>query len=125
MELQLEDGVNLDGGQARRSAASGRFSFQGTQLVLAAIELDAFEFPGLAVFGDGDVLLGEIFEQVFLGFGTAGRSADDPDDVIEMVERNLVADQNVFALAGFAYFLNGAATHDFYTMIDEQLNKRN
>src|SRR6266478_339638 len=124
MELQLEDGVNLDGGQARRSAASGRFSFQGTQLVLAAIELDAFEFPGLAVFGDGDVLLGEIFEQVFLSFGTAGRSANDADDVVEMVERNLVADQNMFALAGFAQLVNGAATHDFDAMIDEQLDER-
>src|SRR6267154_1758130 len=125
MELQLKDRVDLYRSQARRSAASGRFSFQGTQLVLAAIELDAFEFSGLAVFSDGDVLLGEIFEQVFLGFGTAGRSADDPDDVIEMVERNLVADQNVFALAGFAQLVNGAATHDFHAMIDEQLNKRN
>src|SRR6267154_1830859 len=102
MELQLKDRVDLYRSQARRSAASGRFSFQGTQLVLAAIELDAFEFPGLAVFGDGDVLLGEIFEQVFLGFGTAGRSANDADDVIEMVERNLVADQNVSELAGLS-----------------------
>src|SRR6267154_2559782 len=124
MELQLKDRVDLYRSQARRSAASGRFSFQGTQLVLAAIELDAFEFPGLAVFGDGDILLGEIFEQVFLGFGTAGRSANDADDVIEMVERNLVADQNVFALAGFAQLVNGAAAHDFDAMIDEQLDER-
>ncbi len=42
MELQLEDGVDLNGSQARSSAASGRFAFQGAQLVLAAIELDAF-----------------------------------------------------------------------------------
>src|SRR6267154_4990639 len=124
MELQLKDRVDLYRSQARRSAASGRFSFQGTQLVLAAIELDAFEFPGLAIFGDGDVLLGEIFEQVFLGFGATGRSADDANDVVEMVERNLVADQNVFALAGFAQLVNSAATHDFHAMIDEQLDER-
>src|SRR6267154_784940 len=125
MELQLKDRVDLYRSQARRSAASGRFSFQGTQLVLAAIELDAFEFPGLPVFGDGDVLLGEIFEQVFLGLGTAGRSANDADDVIEMVERNLIADQNMLALAGFTQLVNGAAADDFDTVIDEQLDERN
>jgi len=34
MELQLEDGVDLNGSQARSSAARGRFAFQGAQLVL-------------------------------------------------------------------------------------------
>ena len=53
-----------DGSEAESGAACG-FSFDGAELVLAAIELDAGEFVGLAVFGDGDVLLGEIFEQVF------------------------------------------------------------
>src|SRR5258707_6450554 len=42
-----------------------------------------------------------------------------------MVERNLVADQNMLALAGFAQLVNGAATHDFDAMIDEQLDERN
>src|SRR6266849_4338856 len=124
MELQLEDGVDLDGSQARSSAASGRFAFQGAELVLAAVELHAFEFFGLAVFGDGDVLLGEIFEQVFLGFGAAGRSADDADDVVKMVERDLVADQNMFALAGFAQLVDGAAANNFDAVIDEQLDER-
>src|SRR5216684_2211059 len=124
MELQLEDGVDLDGSQARSSATSGRFAFQGAELVLAAVELHAFEFFGLAVFGDGDVLLGEIFEQVFLGFGAAGRSADDADDVVKMVERDLVADQNVFALAGFAQLVDSAAANNFDAVIDEQLDER-
>src|SRR6266852_2668489 len=113
-----------DGSQARSSAASGRFAFQGAELVLAAVELHAFEFFGLAVFGDGDVLLGEIFEQVFLGFGAAGRSADDADDVVKMVERDLVADQNVFALAGFAQLVDSAAANNFDAVIDEQLDER-
>ena len=70
------------------------------ELVFAAVELDAGEFPGLAVFGDRDVLLAEIFEQVFAGVGAIAGTADDADDVVEMVERDLVADQDVFALFG-------------------------
>src|SRR5882757_2033778 len=42
-----------------------------------------------------------------------------------MIECNLVADQNVFALAGFAQLVDRAAANDFNTMIDEQLDERN
>src|SRR4029077_5569004 len=84
MELQLEDGIDLNGSKPEGSAASS-FAFDGPELVLAAVELDAFKFPRLAVFGDGDVLLGEIFEQVFFSFGAAGGPANDANDVIEMV----------------------------------------
>src|SRR5258707_9116801 len=94
-----------------------RFAFDAAELVLAAVQLDAFELPGLAVFGDGDVLLGEIFEQVFLGLGAARGPANDADNVIEVVERDLVSDQDVFALAGFAQLVNRAAAHDFDAML--------
>src|SRR6266478_1957199 len=123
VELQLKDGVDLNGREAE-SGAGCCIAFQTTELVLAAVELDAFQFPGLAVFGDGDVLLGEILEQVFLGLGATGGTADDADDVVEMVEGDLVADQNVLALAGFAQLEDGAAAHDFNAVLDEQLDER-
>src|SRR6266446_3467708 len=124
VELQFEDGVDLDGREAEGGAAASRFAFDGANLVLPAVELDTFEFPGLAIFGDGDVLLGEILEQVFLGVCAAGRTANDANNVVEMVERNLVADQNVFALAGLAQLVDGAPAHDFDAMLDEQLDER-
>ena len=123
MELQFEDGVDLDGSEAESGAAGG-VAFDGAELVFAAIELDAGEFAGLAVFGDGDVLLGEKFEQVFAGVGAIAGTANDADDVVEMVESDLVADQNVFALAGFAKLEDGAAADDFDAMLDEQLDQR-
>src|ERR1700730_4299009 len=92
VELQLENSIDLDGSKAESRRAAGGFAFDGGELVLAAVELDALEFPGLTVFGDGDGLLGEILEQVFLGFGAACGPANDADDVIEMIERDLIAD---------------------------------
>src|SRR6266852_5204349 len=124
VELQLEDGVDLDGSETEGGAAAGGFAFDGADLVLAAVELDAFKFPGLAVFGDGDFLLRKVLEQVFLGVGAAAGPANDADDVVEIVERDLVADQNVFALAGFAQLVDGAAAHDFDAVLDEQLDER-
>ena len=41
-----------------------------------------------------------------------------------MVEGDLVADQNVFALVGFAQLEDGAAADDFDAMLDEQLDQR-
>src|SRR6266849_6639237 len=124
VELQFKDGINLNRSESESGATAGGFAFDGAKLVLAAVELDAFEFPGLAILGDGDFLLGEILEQVFLGVGAAAGTANNADDVIEMVERDLVADQNVFALAGFAQLVDGAAAYDFDAVLDEQLDER-
>src|SRR5207245_11601908 len=106
MEWQLEDVIGLNRSKPEGAAAGG-FAFDGAELVLAAVELDAFEFSGFAVFDDSDVLLGEILEQVFLGVGAAGGPAYDADDVVEVVERDLVADHNVLAFAGFTQFVDG------------------
>jgi len=57
-----------------------------------------FDFP---FFRDGDVLFAEILEQVFLGVHAARRAADDTDHVIEMIQGDLIAEQNVLALFGF------------------------
>src|SRR5260370_2409089 len=124
MELQLEDGVDLNRLEADCLTAAGGFSFNGTELVLTAVQLDAGQLPRLAVFGDGDVLLGEIFEQAFLGLGAAGGPADDADDVVEMVDVALVADQDVFALASLAQLVERAAPHHFDAGLDEQLDQR-
>ncbi len=74
MQLQFENGVDLRVAQPEpRGAPSGGFDFRrARKAVLAAIELYAFQLFGFTVLGDGDVLLGEILEQVFLGFGAAG-----------------------------------------------------
>ena len=52
VQLQFEDGVDLDGSEAE-SGAAGSVAFDGSELVFAAIELHAGEFAGLAVFRDG------------------------------------------------------------------------
>src|SRR4029077_2978675 len=124
MELQFKNGIDLDRSQPRRGAASSLFAFQSAELIFAAVQLDALEFLGLAVFRYGDVLLGEILEQVLFCFRAAGRPADDADDIVKMVERDLVADQDVLAFAGLAQLVNGAAANDFDTMLDEQLDER-
>src|SRR5208283_3788267 len=122
MELQFEDGINLRVAEPEpRGTPAGGFDFRrARKAVLAAIELDAFQLLGLAIFGDGDVLLREILEQVFLGFGAAAAAANDADDVVQVIERDLVADQNVFALFGFAQLENGAPANHFHAVLDEE-----
>ncbi len=93
VQLQFEDGIDLRIAEREGVATAGRFDFgSADEAILAAIEFHAFELFGLAVFGDGDVLLAEILEQVFLGFGAAAAATDDADDVVEVVEGDLVAD---------------------------------
>ena len=71
-----------------------------------------------------DVLLAEKCEQVFAGVGAAGRSADDADHVVKIIERDLITDQNVFALAGLAQFVERAPANDFDAVVDEELDHR-
>src|SRR5579872_52932 len=107
MQLEFEDGIDLDRSEADCAAAGndGGFAFERADFVFAAIELYACDFLRLTVFGDGDVLLAEEREQVFTGVGATGRTADDADHVVEIIERDLVTDQDVFALAGLAQFV--------------------
>ena len=125
VQLQFEDGVDLRVAEVEGTGASGGFDFGGAdETILAAVELHAFELLGLAVLGDGDVLLAEILEQVFLGFGAAGGTTNDADDVVEVVESDLVADQNVFALFRFAQFEDGATANHFHAVFNEELDER-
>src|SRR6202167_2688238 len=111
VQLQFEDGVNL------RKAETCDF---GGHAVFLVDELHAGNALGFAVFGNFYGLVGEEFVQVLAGVGTAGGTADHADDIVEVVERDLVAEQNVFALFGFAQFVLGAAAHHVHAVLDEQ-----
>ncbi len=99
VELQFENGIDL----AQREALF---------LVRQA----------LAVEGDDDLGALAPGVQVFARLGARTRGADDADDRVEIVERDLVAFQNVLALAGLAQQEDGAALHDIDAVIDEAAN---
>ena len=86
----------------------------------AGVELDALELGAAQV--DGAV--GEELEEVLAGVGARGRLADDLDDVVEVVERDLVAEQDVLALAGLVEQEGGAAADDVDAVIDEGVDGR-
>ncbi len=65
------------------------------------------------------LLAGEVLEEIFAGVGAAGRLADDLDDVVEVVEGDLVAEEDVLAVAGLAEEEGGAAADDFGAVIEE------
>src|SRR5262245_47084438 len=77
VQLQLQDGVDLNGSEAARCDGARGFAFDAAEFVFAAVELDAFDFFGLAAFADGDVGFREELQQVFFGFGAAGGPAND------------------------------------------------
>ena len=59
------------------------------------------------------------------GFGAARGPADDADHVVQMIERNLVADENVLALFRFAQLVARAANDDVAAVFEKQLDQRN
>ena len=65
-------------------------------------------------------MLCEEFVQVFAGIGAAGRSADDLDHVVDVIEGDVVAEQNVLALAGLAQFVLRAAAHHINAVLDKK-----
>ncbi len=111
VELQLEDGVDLAVGEDER--AGGREGH--VDVVLCGVEVDAGELGAAEV----DALVGEVAEEVLAGVGAARRLADDLDDVVEVVERDLVAEQDVLAVAGLAEEEGGAAADDFDAVLEE------
>jgi len=54
--------------------------------IFVASGFHALDFFRLPVFRDGDVLLAEVFEQIFLGVHPTGGTADDADHVVEMIQ---------------------------------------
>src|SRR6266478_5627482 len=125
VQLQFEDGVDLRITEAERVSRASRFDFRRSlRAVLSAVQLHALDFLGLPAFRDGDVLFAEIFEQVFLGVHAAGRTTDDANHIVEVIQRNLIAEQNVLALFGFLQLENRAAPDHIDAVLDEQLDHR-
>ena len=112
VELQFEDGVDLPVAEDQRR-----------RLVENVMSMPYF--AGSSLTPSSSVPRRLIACRRSSGRGFRGRRrampdcADDPDDVVEMVERDLVADQDVLALAGLAQQEGGAAAHDVDAVIDE------
>ncbi len=96
------------------------------QAVFFAVELDALEgFGPAAGRQDLDFLVFKEVVQILARIGAAGRSADDLDDVVDVIERDVVAEQDVLARFGLAQFELRAPAHHFHAVVDEQLQHRN
>src|SRR5467141_5115729 len=125
VQLQFEDGVDLRITEAERASTASRLDFRRSlRAVLSAVQLHALDFLRLPVFRDGDVLFAEILEQVFFGVHAAGRTADNANHVVEVVQGNLIAEQNVLALFGLFQLENRAAPDYIDAVLDEQLDHR-
>src|SRR5580765_382147 len=119
MELQFENGVHLHRSKAAADGARS-FTFDAAQFVFTTVEFYAFDFFLLAALGDGDRFFREELQQILFGFGPAGRSPDDTDDFVQVVERDLIAGQNVFAFARLAQIETRAAQNHVAAMLQEQ-----
>src|ERR1700689_2444882 len=103
MQLQLEDGVGLAGGER-----------------LFRIEL------GRAAGGvNVDFLAAEVEHQIFAGVGAVGAAANDGDDVVEMIEGGQVAFENVLAVFRLLQQVGGAAADHVDAVLDEILDGLN
>ena len=111
VELQFEDGVDLLVGEDERAGGGEGH----VDAVFLGVEGDAFELGAAEV----DLLAGEVLEEIFAGFGAAAGLTDDLDDVVEVVERDLVAEEDVLAVAGLAEEEGGAAADDFDAVVEE------
>ena len=88
--------------------------------VLGGVEGDAGELlvsDFSAAESDGAVR--EVGEEVLPGVGAGAGLADDLDDPVEVVEGDLVAEQDVLAVAGFLKEKGGAAADDVLAMLEE------
>src|SRR5712664_4458588 len=125
VQLQFEDGVDLRVTEAEPVSTSGGLDFRSSlRAILPAVQLYALDFPGPPVFRDGDVLFAEVLEQVFLGIYAAGRTADNANHVVEMVQGDLIAEQNVFALFRFLQLENRPAPDYVDAVLDEHFDHR-
>ena len=103
-------GSGVGRGELRGDGAAGEVNG-----VLGGVEGDAGELGAAQV----DAATGEEGEEVFAGVGAGVGLADDADDVVEVVEGDLVAEQDVLALAGLAEEKGGAAANDVDAVIDK------
>ncbi len=68
---------------------------------------------------EGDGAIAEVGEEVLAGVGAGGGLADDLDDAVEVVERDLEAEEDVFAVASLFEEEGGAAADDVLAVIEE------
>ena len=127
MQLQFEDGVNLEkaqpGSVIQRHGAERPADFR--KAIFLAVELDAVDrFRSAARALNLDVLVFKKVVQVFASVRPAGGTANNPDHVVDVVERDAISDQDVLARFGFAQVELRAAPHDFDAVLDEQLQQR-
>src|SRR6266851_4484767 len=114
VQLQFENRIDLQITQPRI----------GGQSVLFAIQNDSRDFLAGAVLRNRDGCVRKILEQVFLGVHAAGLSTNNPDHVVEVIQGNLIAEQNVLALFRFFQLENRAAADYIDAVLDEQLDHR-
>src|SRR5258707_7462238 len=125
VQLQFEDGVDLRVTEAERVSTASGFDFRRSLCaVFPSVQFHALDFLGLPVFRDGDVLLAEVFEQVLLGVHTAGGTADDANHVVEMIQSDLIAEQNVLALFGSLQLEDCPAPDHVDAVFDKELDHR-
>jgi hypothetical protein len=116
MELQFENGIHLHRSKAAADGARS-FTFDAAQFVFTTVEFYAFDFFCLPPSVMVTVSSEKNFSKFFFGFGPAGTSADDTDDFVQVVERDLIASQNVFAFACFAQIETRAAQNHVAAML--------
>src|SRR6266851_2100327 len=125
VQLQFEDGVDLRVAEAECVSTACGFDFRRSLCaIFPAVQFHALDFLRLPVFRDGNVLLAEVFEQVFLSVHAAGGTADDADHVVEMIQRDLVPEQNMLALFGFLQLEDCAAPDHVDAVLDKELDHR-
>src|SRR6185312_10565070 len=72
---------------------------------------------------DVNLLAGKVSNQILAGLATVRAAANDGDDVVNVVERDLVAFKNVLALFGLPQQVGGAAAHNIHAMINKMLDR--
>src|ERR1700730_10840915 len=111
MELEFEDGVDLDVAEADHI---------GRQPVGLPVDLDAADVLGGSTHRNADRFVLKILVQVLAGVRPARRTPNDSDNVIHVVERDVIAEQDVLALLGFSQFVLRAPADHIGAVLDEQ-----
>src|SRR5690242_3552941 len=123
VQLQFENGVNLRVAKAK-TATRGACSF-GEHVILLRIEFYALDRCFFAADQHFDRLIGEEFVQILASIGTARRSANDFDHIVDVIKRDAIAEQDVLAFARLAQFILRAAPNHIDAVLDEILQKLN
>src|SRR5579863_4870143 len=110
MQLQFEDGIDL------REAKTNNF---GGQTVFFVAEFYPGNTFGFSALRNRDGFVRKEIEEVFAGVCAAGRTTDDPDHFVQVIERDLVTEQDMLALFRFAQFVLRAAANHIYAMRNE------